>query len=132
MAEAREFPTAPETPDDGEPLVRVEALAKYFDVSPPFLNRVLQGQQRAVLKAVDSALMAVTQKNVAATEVVVSMKAEINRLADSAAMHEAKRLVAEEPNRLPAYTIEMDLLQNLKRIYYFTKRMARVVVARSG
>ncbi len=34
-------------------LVRVTDLAKYFDVSPPFLNRVLQGQRRAVLKAVD-------------------------------------------------------------------------------
>ena len=34
-------------------LVRVEDLAKYFDVSPPFLNRVLQGAPRAVLKAVD-------------------------------------------------------------------------------
>jgi phosphate:Na+ symporter len=37
-------------------------------------------------------------------------------------------LVAEEPNRLPAYTVEMDILQNLKRIYYFAKRMARLVV----
>ena len=53
---------------------------------------------------------------------------EINRLADSAAMHQAKRLVAEEPNRLPAYTVEMDVLQNLKRIYYFAKRMARAAV----
>jgi peptide/nickel transport system ATP-binding protein len=34
-------------------LVRVEDLAKYFDVSPPFLNRVLQGTGRAILKAVD-------------------------------------------------------------------------------
>jgi phosphate:Na+ symporter len=53
---------------------------------------------------------------------------EINRLADSAALHQARRLMAEEPNRLPAYTVEMDILQNLKRIYYFAKRMARLVV----
>ena len=56
------------------------------------------------------------------------MKKEINRLSDSAALHQAQRLVAEEPNRLPAYTVEMGILENLKRIYYFTKRMARAAV----
>ena len=33
--------------------------------------------------------------------------------------------MAEEPNRLLAYTVETDILQSLKRIYYFAKRMAR-------
>ncbi len=35
------------------PLVRAENLSRYFDVSPPWLNRVLEGKKRAVLKAVD-------------------------------------------------------------------------------
>ena len=34
-------------------LVEIEDLAKYFDVSPPLLNRLLQGQSRLILKAVD-------------------------------------------------------------------------------
>ena len=38
---------------EGEPLVAVNDLAKFFDVSPPFLNRILQGQGRLILKAVD-------------------------------------------------------------------------------
>ena len=63
-----------------------------------------------------------------ASMVVIDMKKEINRLADSAVVHQARRLVAEEPNRLPAYSVEMDILQNLKRIFYFSKRMARMVV----
>ena len=73
-------------------------------------------------------MQAATQKSIEAAQVVIDMKGEVNRLADSAAMHQARRLVAEEPNRLPAYTVEMDILQNLKRIYYFAKRMARLVV----
>ena len=36
-----------------EVLVEVEGLVKNFDVSPPFLNRVLAGQKRTMLKAVD-------------------------------------------------------------------------------
>ena len=34
-------------------LVEVEHLAKLFDVSPPFLNRLLQGEKRVLLTAVD-------------------------------------------------------------------------------
>jgi len=34
-------------------LVELADLAKFFDVSPPLLNRLLQGQERLILKAVD-------------------------------------------------------------------------------
>ena len=34
-------------------IVRAENIAKYFDVSPPWLNRVLERQDRAILHAVD-------------------------------------------------------------------------------
>lgn len=83
----------------------------------------------AVRRALDISVQAVTQQNQRAAQPVVEMKGEINRLAAAAAAHQARRLVAEEPNRLPAYTLETDILQNLKRIYYFTKRMARNVVS---
>jgi len=36
-----------------QPLVRVDDLAKTFDVSPPWLNRVLERKPRALLHAVD-------------------------------------------------------------------------------
>ena len=35
------------------PLVKVAGLSRYFDVSAPWLNRVLDGQPRLILKAVD-------------------------------------------------------------------------------
>ena len=34
-------------------LLRVSELKRYFDVSPPFLNRVLERQPKQFLKAVD-------------------------------------------------------------------------------
>jgi len=37
----------------GPPLVQAHDLAKTFDVSPPWLNRVLEGKPRLLLKAVD-------------------------------------------------------------------------------
>ena len=98
-----------------------------FMVSPA-TQQVITEFHDTVSKALEFALMAVSQKNKEAARHVNAMKADVNRLADSAALHEAQRLVAEEPNRLPAYTMEMDVLENLKRIYYFAKRMARTTL----
>jgi phosphate:Na+ symporter len=82
----------------------------------------------SVSRALEMALVAVSQKNEAAAAEVVGMKGEINRLADSAAIHEARRLVAREPGRLAAYTFEVDVLESLRRVFYFTKRMARAAL----
>ena len=48
MAEA-----AAQTGEAAPPLLRVRGLARYFDASPPLLNRLLSGGGRRVLKAVD-------------------------------------------------------------------------------
>jgi phosphate:Na+ symporter len=90
-------------------------------------REVLTGFHNAVTKAVWSAIQAVSQKDEPAARTVTSMKQEISRIADSAAAQEAMRLVAAEPKRIPAYTIEVDIIEKLKRIYYFAKRMAKTV-----
>ena len=38
---------------DGAPLVEVRDLVRHFDVSPPWLNRVLERKPRQIVKAVD-------------------------------------------------------------------------------
>jgi len=96
-------------------------------VSEP-TQKVLHGFQEAINRSVESAVQAVSQRNERAAQSVISMKDEISRLADSAAVHEARRLVAEEPNRIPAYTLEIDIIEKQKRIYYFAKRMAKTVM----
>jgi len=91
-------------------------------------QKVITDFHGEVLRAFDTALMAVTQTSVEAAQVVRGMKEGVNRMAEAAAAHGADRLRAPEPQRLAAYAIEMDMLENLKRVYYFSKRMARVVV----
>src|SRR5499425_3643938 len=44
---------------DAQPLVELDNVARYFDVSPPWLNRVLERQRRQVLKAVDGVSFAI-------------------------------------------------------------------------
>jgi phosphate:Na+ symporter len=103
-----------------------ERVDQGVSISQP-TREVLAGLHNAVTKAVMSAVQAVSQKNELAAQTVTSMKQEITRIADSAAIHQARRLVAEEPNRIPAYTIEIDIIEKLKRIYYFAKRMAKTL-----
>jgi phosphate:Na+ symporter len=103
-----------------------ERIDQGVSISAP-TREILLGFQEAVTRSVSAAVQAVAQKNAAAAHTVTAMKQEIAAIAESAAAHEARRLVAAEPNRLPAYTIEIDIIEKLKRIYYFAKRMAKTV-----
>jgi peptide/nickel transport system ATP-binding protein len=44
---------------EADTLLRVEDLRRYFDASPPTLERLLQGRQRATVKAVDGITFAI-------------------------------------------------------------------------
>ena len=103
-------------------------IEKRVSVSPP-TQLVLSDFHQVVMDAVDAAIQAVAEDNSDAAKSVTRMKEEITRISNSAALHEAQRLVANEPHRIEAYTIEMDIAEKLQRIYYFAKRMARTVTA---
>ncbi len=45
--------TAADVFSPGDVIVRADGISKYFDVSPPWLNRVLEGKPRTILHAVD-------------------------------------------------------------------------------
>ena len=96
-------------------------------ISGPTQN-VLKNFHKTVLRGFDLALQSVSQRSREAAKVVVEMKSEVSQMAEMASLHEAQRLVADEPRRIEAYTLEVDVLKNLSRIYYYSKRMARGVL----
>ncbi|MEW8050814.1 MAG: Na/Pi cotransporter family protein [Candidatus Thiodiazotropha sp.] len=104
-----------------------ERIEHGFSISEP-TKEVLSGFHKVVKKAVDGAVQSVSQLNTQVAQSVIAMKDEINKMAESAAVHQASRLVAEEPNRIAAYTTEVDIIEKQKRIYYFAKRMAKSVI----
>jgi phosphate:Na+ symporter len=91
-------------------------------------REVLNKLHSIVATTAELAIDAVMENDQLAAQEVIDMKADITRLMESAALHETERLVAEEPNRLAAYSLEMDIIEKLKRIYYLAKRMAKTVV----
>ena len=51
---------------------------------------------------------------------------EMSDLAESTARHQVGRLVADEPNRLETFTREMEIIENLSRIYRLCRKIARM------
>lgn len=77
--------------------------------------------------AMRKAMKAVTMSDRRAAGEVINMKADISRLIEELEHQQAQRLVANEPGRVEAYSIEIDMIDKLRRIYYHTKRMAKAV-----
>ncbi len=82
-----------------------------------------------VARALATAITAVVEHDEAAARAVIDAKAEIGRIADAAAVHQSRRLGAQEPHRVSTYKVEVEIIEKLKRIYYFAKRMAKGVIA---
>lgn len=55
------------------------------------------------------------------------MKPEMSEMARNSVCHALDLLVADDSNRLQAYTREMELIENLTRIFRHTRRLARLV-----
>ena len=43
-------------------------------------------------------------------------------------MHQAQRLISEDSGKFEAYSVEVDIIEKLKRIYYHAKSIAKTVV----
>ena len=104
-------------------LKRIDANVEVSDQT----RAVLEELHMRVFQAVEASIEALVESDQPAAQEVVALKQEIGRLMDAAGEHQMQRLVADEPNRLVNYALEVDVIEKLKRIYYFSKRVAKVV-----
>ncbi|MHC4992053.1 MAG: PhoU domain-containing protein [Planctomycetota bacterium] len=93
-------------------------------------REVLAELHARVAWAVERALEALVGDDASIANEVAGAKEEMNRLVGRADEHLAGRLAAEAPGRLQAFRVESDIVENFKRIYYFSKRIAKVVAER--
>ncbi len=103
---------------------RVDASIAVSDETRIVITRYHEG----VAEAFERALVAVTQKNEVAARKVAKMKPGMLKLEREANLHQVERLVADEPNRVATYRFEMDVIANLKRVFFFSRRIARVAI----
>ena len=94
-------------------------------------RKILGDLHATIAGSVKRALSSVAQNDADVARNVIALKSAVQTQVDSAELHEAARLIADAPNRVAAYSVEMDAIEKLKRIYYFAKRMAKTVEANS-
>jgi phosphate:Na+ symporter len=97
-------------------------------VVSPSTEALIDDLAAEVLTAVDIAVGAVGRGSYEAARQAIDMKPEITAMTADAREHQLERLTVDEPNRVDAYRIENDIIEDLKRIYYYAKRAARVGV----
>ncbi len=82
----------------------------------------------AVVRTVEQSVRAVGELDTVLAAQVVGAKKEINDLADRARARLSGWQVTDDARRLTVFRIEIDVIENLKRLYYFAKRLAKLVV----
>ena len=94
-------------------------------VSEP-TQAVIERFHHQVSRALETAVKAITEEDKEAALMVKEMKQEMAELAEETARHEVGRLVVDEPNRLQTFTREMEMIENLSRIYRLCRKIARM------
>lgn len=82
-----------------------------------------------VLWSVERVAQAVYAEDADSAIDVMEAKEAVGRLAERLETHLASRLAADAPGRLETFRVESSLIESLKRIYYFAKRIAKAVAA---
>ena len=94
-------------------------------VSAP-TRTVIERYQDEVVEALRAAIKAIREEDREAALKVKAMKKGMAELAEETAKHEIDRLVTNEPNRLQTFTREMEIIENLSRIYRLCRKIAKV------
>lgn len=80
-----------------------------------------------VLDALDLTLEALAEDDAEKARKVIAMKPDVQDLVRKASSYGAARLLAHEPNRVNVYSREMEIIEEMRRVYYFCKRICRVL-----
>lgn len=109
--------------------VRVENNVQITPESLAFLDEY----HTRISKAFQSAIVAFVSNNTEIAEIVMGMKEEVNQADIQARAWQAMILQQSLTSaEMASYTLQMDIMDNFKRIYYHIKRVAKLVVHEEG
>jgi len=112
-----------------------ERVQRNVRVSPK-TEAMLSTLADKVVWALETATEALNRTEPSLALKVINAKEDVNRIANEMSERLVERLIAEDPHRTSTFHIESQLIEHFKRIYYFAKRIAKLVaeadVADSG
>lgn len=104
--------------------IGMKRLEDNIEMSPE-TAAVLTRFHANVEAGLELARLAVTQDNEVAAHQIDSMKRTINEMEAEVNTHVAARLGADADDRIALIRLEAETVANLKRVFYFAKRVAR-------
>ena len=90
-------------------------------------RELLAGLHEQVCILIDKSIASLVSGDELLAEEVIRAKGQVNRLSQEAEKYIALRLTADEPNRVATFRLETEMIEYLKRMYYFAKRIAKLV-----
>jgi len=90
-------------------------------------QKIINALADKVTWALEAATEAVDRDDTSLARKIIDAKEDVNQIADQISGRLISRLIAEDPHRTSTYQIESQLVEHYKRIYYFAKRIARLV-----
>lgn len=87
---------------------------------------VIERYHQEVTRALRAAFKAIGEEDRESALLVKEMKPDMAALAEETARHEIDRLILNAPNRLQTFTREMEIIENLSRIYRLSRKIARL------
>jgi phosphate:Na+ symporter len=81
-----------------------------------------------VVQDVERLVTALREVDLELAHLIAERKSDMRSLHDQLEAHLEQRLLTNDPDRVHAYSLERDLVDNLHRIYYFAKRAAKAIV----
>jgi len=103
---------------------RVAAELQFSKKSQPYLSNFFD----KVIWCAEESFNALLEGNKKRADVVINMKKEVSQLAQETQSHLEERLNFETDVPLAEYRILSEIVENMKRIYYLSKRIAKDVV----
>jgi phosphate:Na+ symporter len=100
------------------------------------LGVTVSAATQAVLEPIEDEVRRALDKTLATFETgepqhaleAIDGKSVINELVIEANNHLAKRLVADSPSRFELFELETDIVENLRRIHTYTRRIAKLLI----
>jgi phosphate:Na+ symporter len=90
-------------------------------------GKIIEALADKIFWALETTIKAVDRGDKMLAQEVREAKPEIGDLSEQISDRLLERLIAEDPHRTSTYRVESQLVENFRRIYYFTRRIARLV-----
>ena len=105
-----------------------ERIRDRVEISPG-TREVIEPLFDTVKEAFTESVEALRTGDVERARRVIDMKDKVTDLGETATTRISQRLAADAPNRIATFRVEADLVEILKRAYYFTRHAAQSLVA---